>query len=354
MGDDLRRFFPSLANAYEFDRLLGVGGMAVVWLARDLRLGRNVAVKLLKPDLLAGTGHGRFLREIGYLATLSHPNILPLFDSGEARDESTGVGVPFFTMPYIAGETLRERLAAQAPLPLDEAVAIVTDVAAGLDFAHAAGIVHRDIKPGNILLAAGRAVVADFGIARAVDAAVGGMHMTEDGARIGTPHYLAPESPADARSDQYALACVVHEMLTGAPPFEGNTPASVLARHLLDPPPSIAATWPRCPPGVDAAVRRALAKDPDQRFRSAGEFATVLGKAARGEPISAETMRTLTAAPAQARAPGARRRRHPAARGARHLVAHCVVAAWRHWRRRARFDALRDPAGRGIRGWRRG
>jgi hypothetical protein len=266
--------------------------MAVVWLARDLRHGRRVAVKLLKPDLLAGTGHGRFLREIGFLAELSHPNILPLFDSGEARDLSTGVSVPFFTMPYAPDDTLRERLLAQDRLTLDETVGIVRDVAAGLDYAHAAGIVHRDIKPGNILLAGDRAVVADFGIARAVDAAVG-MNVTEDGARIGTPHYLAPESPADARSDQYSLACVVHEMLTGNPPFEGNAPAAVLARHLVDPPPSMTKSWPACPPGVDAAVRRALAKDPGERFRSAGEFARVLESAARGEPISAETMRLV-------------------------------------------------------------
>lgn len=302
MGDDLRRFFPSLANAYEFERLLGVGGMAVVWLARDLRHGRRVAIKLLKPDLLAGTGHGRFLREIGFLAELSHPNIMPLFDSGEARDLSTGVSVPFFTMPYVADDTLRERLLAQHRLTLEETMGIVRDVAAGLDYAHAAGIVHRDIKPGNILLAGDRAVVADLGIARAVDAAVG-TNVTEDGARIGTPHYLAPETPADARSDQYSLACVVHEMLTGNPPFEGNTPAAVLARHLVDPPPSMTKTWPECPPGVDAAVRRALAKDPASRFRSAGEFARALEAAARGDPISAETMRLLGSPRPRARPP---------------------------------------------------
>jgi hypothetical protein len=292
LGDDLSRFFASLRREYRFERAIGSGGMAVVWLAEDLRHGRRVAVKLLRPELLVGKGHHRFLREIGILSELNHPNILPLLDSGEASEFATGVAVPFFTMPYVAGETLRDRLEARGRLPLDEVVAMVADVAAALDHAHAAGIVHRDIKPANLLFSGGRAVVADFGIARAVDAAIGGDGITETGARIGTPRYLAPESEADGRADQYALACVVFEALSGSPPFTGDSVASLMAKHIMEPPPSLRTGWPECPPGLDNAIRRALAKSPDERFPTVREFAAALDAGAKGGGDLREAMAT--------------------------------------------------------------
>ena len=303
LGDDLSRFFASLRREYRFERAIGSGGMAVVWLAEDLRHGRHVAVKLLRPELLVGKGHHRFLREIEILSELNHPNILPLLDSGEASEFATGVAVPFFTMPYVAGESLRHRLEARGRLPLDEVLAMVADVAAALDHAHAAGIVHRDIKPANLLFSGGRAVVADFGIARAVDAAIGEDGITETGARIGTPRYLAPESDADARSDQYALACVVFEALSGAPPFRADSVAGLMAKHIMEPPPSLRTLWPECPPGVDHAIRRALAKQPDERFPTVRDFATALDVGAKGGGDLSEDTATAAARPRAWRVP---------------------------------------------------
>ncbi|MGD8279256.1 MAG: serine/threonine-protein kinase, partial [Gemmatimonadota bacterium] len=213
LAQDIRdRLNAALVGRYTLDRELGRGGMAWVFLAADHKHGRQVAIKVLKPDLAAALGADRFLREIGIAARLRHPHILPLHDSGEAD------GLLYYTMPYVEGESLRDRLEREQQLPLEEALAIARDVADALSYAHGRGIVHRDIKPENILLDSGHAVVSDFGVARAV-AAAGGRTLTETGLAIGTPLYMSPEQASgtqdpDPRSDQYSLGCVLYEMLT--------------------------------------------------------------------------------------------------------------------------------------------
>ena len=216
------RLGTALRGRYRIERELGRGGMAIVYLAEDLKHGRRVAIKVLRPELAHELGVDRFLREIRIAAGLSHPNILSVFDSGEADD------LLYFVMPYVAGETLRDRLRKEGALPLDEAVRVTGEIGEALDRAHEAGIVHRDIKPGNILVESGHALVADFGVARAVDAA-GGERLTRTGVAVGTPTYISPEQLSgdreeDARSDVYSLACLAYEMLAGAPPFSGSSP----------------------------------------------------------------------------------------------------------------------------------
>jgi TolB-like protein/tRNA A-37 threonylcarbamoyl transferase component Bud32/Flp pilus assembly protein TadD len=269
------RLTAALADRYRLERELGAGGMATVYLAEDLRHHRRVALKVLRPDLAAALGPQRFLREIETTARLAHPNILPLLDSGEAG------GTLYYVMPYVQGESLRESLAREKQLQLDDVVRIAREVADALSYAHSRGVVHRDIKPENILLESGHAIVADFGIARAVDQAAGG-RLTETGVALGTPAYMSPEQAAgsrdlDSRSDVYSLACVVYEMLAGQPPFTGPTAESVVYQHLAAMPPHIAGIRPAVPESVAAALQRALGKTPADRFRTVALFAEALG-----------------------------------------------------------------------------
>src|SRR6059058_1599072 len=226
-------FAAALASRYRLERPLGQGGMATVHLAQDLRHRRRVAVKVVRPEFATGLGVERFLREIEIAATLNHPHILAVHDSGEAA------GILYYVMPYVEGKSLRDRLRRDMRLPLEEALQIAREVADALGYAHQGGVIHRDIKPENILFQAGHAVVADFGIARAITTAAGtrGAALTQPGVVIGTPDYMSPEQAAgepelDGRCDQYALACVLYEMLAGRPPFTGPTVESVLLRHL--------------------------------------------------------------------------------------------------------------------------
>jgi tetratricopeptide (TPR) repeat protein len=247
--------------------------MATVYLALDRKHDRPVALKLLHPDLGATMGAERFLREIRLTARLDHPHILPVLDSGET------LGRLWYTMPYVEGESLRDRLRREPQLPVDDALAIVREVADALDYAHRHGVIHRDIKPENILLANGHARVADFGVARAVQAA-GGESLTGTGLVVGTPTYMSPEQAGDgvvdARSDVYALGCVLHEMLAGEPPFTGATPQALIAKRLIQPPPPLSRLRPAVPTSVQAAVERALQVAPVDRFTTAGEFARAL------------------------------------------------------------------------------
>jgi tetratricopeptide (TPR) repeat protein len=277
--DELIRLQTALADRYAVGRELGHGGMAHVYLARDLRHGRDVALKVLRPELAASLGTDRFLREIRIEAGLQHPHILPLHDSGAVD------GLLYYVMPFVQGETLRDRLAREKQLPVPDAVRIAREVADALSYAHAHNIVHRDIKPGNILLSAGHAVVADFGIARAITAAAGDQ-VTEAGLAVGTPDYMSPEQATgettlDGRTDVYALGCVLYEMLVGDPPFRGRTAQAVLARHLHDPPPPLRVRRPSVPAVVEEAVMTALAKVPADRFATAAEFVEALDAGTR-------------------------------------------------------------------------
>src|SRR3989441_208000 len=270
--DTLRR---TLADRYAVERELGRGGMATVFLAEDVKHHRPVAIKVLHAELAAALGAERFLREIEIAARLQHPHILPLYDSGSAA------GLLYYVMPFVEGESLRDRLTREKQLPLEDALRIATEVAGALAYAHSHGIVHSDIKPENIMLSAGSAVVADFGIARAVTAAGAGEHLTQTGTIIGTPAYMSPEqatgrADVDGRSDEYSLACVVYEMLVGEPPFTGPTAQAVLARHSLDlvSPPSIVRA--SIPDAVEAAILRALSKVPADRYTTTALFAEAL------------------------------------------------------------------------------
>ncbi len=269
----LDRLKSALASSYAIERELGQGGMATVYLAEDLKHRRKVAVKVLKPELAAAVGHERFLREITTTANLRHPHILPLYDSGEAD------GFLYYVMPYVEGESLQTRLAREKQLPLDDALQIAREVADALSYAHAHDVVHRDIKPDNIMLESGHAVVADFGIARALDAA-GGDALTQTGLAVGTPVYMSPEQASgdevDGRSDLYALGCVLYEMLGGQPPFTGATAESLVHQHVMVEPPPITNLRPAVPAPVVATLSRALAKAPADRFNPVGMFASAL------------------------------------------------------------------------------
>ena len=268
----------SLASRYTIERELGRGGMAVVYLASDIRHDRQVAIKVLLPELSFLLGGDRFLREIRLTARLQHPNILPLFDSGTAD------GLLYYVMPFVAGETLRTRLARERVLPIDDALHIATSALAGLGHAHASGILHRDIKPENILLAGGQAILADFGIALAV-ASAAGSRLTETGLSLGTPQYMSPEQATgerdlDARSDIYSMACVLYEMLAGDPPHTGSTVQAIVARVISERPAGIRVTRDTVPAHVEAAVLTALSKFPADRFASAAEFSQALTRPA--------------------------------------------------------------------------
>lgn len=268
--------------------------MATVFLARDLTHRRDVAIKVLTPEVAHSLGSERFLQEIEIAANLTHPHILPLFDSGQAD------GLLFYVMPYVEGESLRERLDREKHLPLDEAILILKEVADALSHAHDRKLIHRDVKPENILFAAGHAVVADFGIAKALDAA-GGEHLTRTGITVGTPSYMSPEQGGgteslDGRSDQYSLACLAYEMLGGQPPFVAPTPQAVMARHAVDPVPDLRTIRPDLPAGVSRAIEKALAKVPADRFPSARAFADALKEANTEQARTAETVRKRRAA----------------------------------------------------------
>jgi len=248
--------------------------MATVYLARDVRHDRAVALKVLRPELAASLGTDRFLREIRTTAQLTHPHILPLHDSGEAA------GFLYYTMPFVQGESLRDRLSRERQLPLDDALQIAREVADALGYAHALGLVHRDIKPENILFEAGHAVVADFGIAKAI-AAAGSERLTETGLAIGTPAYMSPEQAAgskdvDGRSDLYSLGCVLYEMLSGDVPYTASTPQAVIAKKLSEPLPRISVVRETVPAGIEAALGKALARTPADRFATTGQFAEAL------------------------------------------------------------------------------
>jgi serine/threonine-protein kinase len=291
--DLLEQLAAALGDRYRVERKLGHGGMAVVFLAEDLKHHRLVAIKLLKPELSAVLGGDRFLREIDIAATLQHPHILPLYDSGEAA------GLLYYVMPFAEGESLRQRLARDSQLPLDTALQITREVGSALQYAHKQGVIHRDIKPENIMLSGdGQAVVADFGIARAVNAA-SAEPLTLSGMVVGTPQYMSPEQAAaggvvDARSDQYSLACTLYEMLIGQPPFVGPSSQAVLARHSLEPVPSLRVVRQTVPPVVEGAVMRAMAKLPADRFASIRQFLDALDSPAVAPALPAPAVPVRT------------------------------------------------------------
>ena len=274
MPDPLDRLRTALADRYTIERELGAGGMATVYLADDLKHGRKVAVKVLRPELAAALGPDRFPREIRILARLQHPHILPLLDSGEAD------GFLFYTMPHIDGESLRQRIDREGALPVHEAVRITREVADALASAHAAGILHRDIKPGNVMLSGRHALVMDFGIAKAVSDA-GGQTLTTVGVAIGTPVYMSPEQATgsddvDARSDIYALGILAYEMLTGRPPFQGKSAQATLSAQILEKPKDITEARPAVSPALNEIVMRCLEKAPDDRWQTTEELVPIL------------------------------------------------------------------------------
>lgn len=270
MPDAAESLKAALAARYQIDSVIGVGGMATVYLAVDLARSRQVAIKVLRPELTALLGKERFLREISVTARLDHPHIVPLFDSGEAG------GFLYYAMPYVEGESIADRLKRDKVLPVAEAVRLAREVAGALQYANDRGIVHRDIKPQNILLAAGHARVADFGIALATS----GDKLTATGMSIGTPDYMSPEQSAggevDARSDVYSLASVLYEMLAGEPPYTGPTMQAVIAKRWKDPVPKVSTVRETVSPALEAVIVKGLAKEPIDRYASAGEFANAL------------------------------------------------------------------------------
>jgi serine/threonine protein kinase len=279
--DPLRRHLvEAISGAYEVGDLVGAGAMGAVYSARDRRHDRQVAIKIIRPELASAMVSARFLREIRIIAGLQHPHILPLFDSGEVD------GLLFYVSPLIIGESLRQRIERERQLPLLEVCHIVAQVASALAHAHRVGIIHRDIKPDNILLAEGNAFVADFGIAKAALGS-GESHGTSSGIAIGTPLYMSPEqasgeSTIDGRSDQYALACMAFEMIAGEPPFSGTNARTIIARHISQPPPSIRQLRPAVSLEAERALNRALAKAPADRFDSIVAFAGALEQALAG------------------------------------------------------------------------
>jgi len=287
----------TLADRYGIERELARGGMAAVYLAEDRKHGRKVAIKVLQAELVAHLGAARFLREIRIAARLTHPHILPLIDSGEAG------GLLYYVMPHVPGGSLRQRLAREPRLPLPEAIRIARDVGAALDYAHREGFVHRDVKPENILFADGHAVLADFGIARAAGG-VGRDAVTEVGLTLGTPEYMSPEQAAGEQnlgspSDVYSLGCIVYEMLAGEPPILGPGPRATMAKQVTETPRPLRALRPEVPPHVERALGRALAKDPADRFASAGAFVAALqGQGpAPGGPVSWTAARCIAVLP---------------------------------------------------------
>jgi eukaryotic-like serine/threonine-protein kinase len=304
LPDSLESLRTALAGRYEIQRELGRGGMATVYLAHDLQHDRPVALKVVLPELAAAMGNERFQREIKLAARLQHPHILSVYDSGATS------GQLWYTMPFVEGESLRDRLTREVQLPVDEAVRIVREAALALDYAHRHGVIHRDIKPENILLSDGQALVADFGIARA---ASGEQALTRTGMAVGTPAYMSPEQASgergiDGRSDIYALGCVLYELLAGEPPFTGPSAQAIVTRMLTETPRPLTGARPAVSPALGAAVSRAMARTPADRFATAAEFAKALGPTSGDIPITG-------ALPAQ-----------PRARWSRFAVAGAVLA----------------------------
>src|SRR4051812_1537982 len=265
----------ALADRYRIEREIGAGGMATVYLARDVKHDRMVALKILDPELAAVMGVERFLAEIRVTAHLQHPNILPLFDSGEAPNGSL-----FYVMPFVEGETLRHRLTREKQLTVEEAGRITTAIASALDYAHRQGVIHRDLKPENVLFHEGQPLVADFGIALAA-AHAGGQRITQTGVSLGTPSYMSPEQATgdraiDGRTDTYSLGAMLYEMLTGEPPHTGTTAQAIIARVLTERPRDIRTVRPAVPLHVEGAVERALEKLPADRWETAGTFCDAL------------------------------------------------------------------------------
>ena len=275
----LDRLQTALAGRYAVEREVGHGGMAVVYLARDFRHDRMVALKVLQGRFTEVLGTERFLREIRLAARLHHPHLLPLYDSGEAD------GFLYYVTPFIEGGSLRDQLVAHGRVALAQALRLTRQAADALDYAHRQGVVHRDVKPENILLDEGHAIVADFGVARAVTAAAE-TGLTQTGMLIGTPTYMAPEQasdvPLDGRCDIYALGCVLFEMLAGAPPFTGSTPIAIIAQRITGPAPTLGAAGATVPPAVEDLVARALAQRPDDRFQTAADLVHALAEAETG------------------------------------------------------------------------
>jgi len=284
MPNALAALTAAVADRYTVERELGRGGAATVYLAEDRKHHRPVALKVLRSDLGSQLGKERFSREIAIAAQLSHPHILPFIDSGEAA------GLLYYITPFVAGESLRQRLEREHRLPVRDAVRYAREIAAALDYAHRQGFIHRDVKPENILLSDDHAVVADFGIARAI-AEVGGEIITEGGLTIGTPEYMSPEQASaerelGAKSDLYSLGCVLYEMLAGEPPFTGPNTRRILARQVAERPRPLRAARPDTPPAVEEAVARLLAKDPRERFDTAAELAAALEDGRTGSPAA--------------------------------------------------------------------
>jgi serine/threonine-protein kinase len=285
LTETLERLKAALVDRYTLEHELGRGGMATVYLARDLKHDRAVAVKVLHPELATALGPERFLREIRTTARLQHPHILPVLDSGEAA------GQLWYTMPYVRGESLRARIRREVQLPVDHAVELARQVAIALDYAHREGLVHRDIKPENILLSEGQALVADFGLAKALETA--GEQLTATGIAVGTPQYMSPEQATggqtDTRTDVYALGCVLYEMLAGEPPFTGPTPQAVMAKRVLEPVPHVRTLRDTVPEALEQVLTKALARSPADRFQSAGEVARALALPPGGAPLARRT-----------------------------------------------------------------
>ena len=318
----------ALADRYSIEHEIGAGGMATVYLARDIRHHRKVALKLLNPELGAVIGAERFLAEIEVTANLHHPNLLPLFDSGEAD------GLLYYVMPYVEGESLRAKLTREKQLPVDEAVHIAAAIASALDYAHRHGVVHRDLKPENILLHEEQPLVADFGIALAISKA-SDQRITQTGISLGTPQYMSPEQATgdrtvDGRSDIYSLGVIAYEMLTGEPPHTGKTTQATIAKVVMDRPRSIRLSRETVPPHVEAAVNRALAKLPADRFHTAREFGTALlgkGLVTRYETSAPEGLPRIAATPAT------RRRKFTIIGASVAVVALAVVMGLASWRK---------------------
>ena len=274
MSDEREKLAAALGDRYALEGEFARGGMATIYLARDARRGETVAVKLMHPKLAHAVGVERFLREIEIVRSVIHPLIVPLYESGSAGE------LLYYTMPYVAGESLHQRLEREQRLPLEDALQVVHDVAAALGHAHRRGVLHRDVKPENILLAGGRALVADFGLARAIGAA-DYQKLTETGVIVGTVFYLSPEQlredpDLDQRADVYSLGCILYEMLTGVPPYTGPSLKEMVTRILRAPIPSIQPLCPGAPAVVDQAISRALAKSATERFSTMQEFAAAL------------------------------------------------------------------------------
>src|SRR5450432_1626040 len=311
MSDLADRLQAALGDAYRIDRELGGGGMSQVFVARETALGRNVVLKVLPPEMAAGVNIERFQREIQLVASLQHPHIVPVLATGQVGD------LFYYTMPLVEGESLRTRLTREGELPVADAIRILRDVVDALAYAHAHGVVHRDIKPDNVLISGQHAVVTDFGVAKAMSAATGSSTLTSLGVALGTPAYMAPEQAAadpnvDHRADLYAVGAMAYEMLCGRPPFSGMSPHQVLAAHVTLPPAPLASQRASVPPALNELVMRCLEKKPADRVQTAAEMLTQLQAMATPSGGMSPTGATEAAGAFTSGAEAALRRAHPA------------------------------------------